>query len=206
MKSYDQAPPEVHERVATLIRRFYPDLDRVGVRIDLLMASTDAEDGHAVTHQGYPALAVVKILDLKNRTMDRGDAEIVIDRDAYDGMADEERDALLDHELYHLLTVNDKFGRPKMDDHDRPKLKMRKHDFQVGWFHEIARRHQINSQEVQQAQAFVGEQGQLYFGTEGFTPFVKNLRGSESSVTIRNAGTGEGIKIDKDGIHQVKAA
>jgi len=164
MKTYDQAPPEVHERVKKLIKRYHPDLEKVGLRVDLLMASTDTDDGHAVTHQGYPALAIVRIITLKDRAKECGDAEIVIDRDAYEAMEDEQRNALLDHELYHLEIMRDKLGQPKRDDHARPKLKMRKHDVQVGWFHEIARRHAEHSHEVRQATEIYEQNGQLYFG------------------------------------------
>jgi hypothetical protein len=166
MKTYDQAPDEVRERVIALIKKYHPDLELVQLRVDLLMASTDTEDAHAVTLGGYPCLAVVKIVGPKERAKGCGDAEIVIDRDAYEAMSGAKRDALLDHELYHLEITRDKMGRPKKDDHQRPKLKMRKHDFQFGWFAEIARRHQENAIEVQQAQAFIAEQGELFFGLD----------------------------------------
>lgn len=44
-----------------------------------------------------------------------------------------------------------------------PGLKMRRHDFQVGWFHEIAERHGKESIELMQAQQLFDERGQLYF-------------------------------------------
>lgn len=163
-KTFDPAPDEVRDRVIALMKRFHPDLELVQLRVDLLFASTDAEDAHAVTLGGYPCLAVVKIVGPKERAKGLGDAEIVIDRDAYEAMSDAQRDALLDHELYHLEIVRDKLGRPKRDDYQRPKLKMRKHDFQFGWFAEIARRHQENAIEVQQARAFAVEQAQTFFG------------------------------------------
>lgn len=166
MKTYDQAPPETVERVAALIARYHPDLQRVQLRVDLLMASTDAEDGDAVTCGGYPAYAVVRILGSKDRAMNRGDAEIVIDRDEYEAMSAAQRDALLDHELYHLELKRDKGGKPKMDDHQRPCLKMRKHDRQFGWFDEVARRHRENSIEVKQATQLREEAGQTYLAFE----------------------------------------
>lgn len=207
MKTYDQAPEEVRDRITKLIRRFHPDLEKVQVRIDLLMASTDAEDAHAVTLGGYPCYAVVKILGPKERAMERGDAEIVIDRDEYEAMTPERRDALLDHELYHLEIRRDKVGQPKRDDHQRPLLKMRKHDFNVGWFHEIARRHGVASIEVSQALSLREEQGQAYFdfdpavaATAGFRELCKE---EGTSVTITTPGIGTGVRIDAAGIHSV---
>lgn len=213
MKTYDQAPQKVHDRVNALIKRYHPDLEKVGLRVDLLMASTDNEDAHAVTLNGYPCIAVVKILGPKERAMERGDAEIVIDRDAYEGMDDEERDALLDHELYHLEITLDKYGKPKVDDHQRPKLKMRKHDRQFGWFDEIARRHGEYSIEISQAKAFVDEAGQLYLDLSGDTRSPKHREldrrlkaifpAGADSVTISSGG--KDVVIDKAGVRPIAA-
>lgn len=163
MKTYDPAPKEVHDRVKALIKRFYPDLENVGLRVDVLMAATDDESGHAVTLHGYPCDATIKILGAKDRAMDRGDVEIVIDNERYDSMGEKERDALIDHELYHVELKRDRHNKVKLDPYGRPQIKMRLHDFEAGWFHEIARRHGKNSGEVQQARALMGEHGQLYF-------------------------------------------
>jgi len=165
MKTYDQAPPETHERVAALIEKYHPQLNSVSVKVDLLMVSTDSETARALTHGGYPALAVVRSTNPKERAMGQGDALIVIDLERYESMDPKERDALLDHELYHLVTVEDKKTlKPKVDSHLRPVLKIRKHDRQFGWFDEIARRHGKNSIEVQQADWIRDEAGQTYFG------------------------------------------
>lgn len=207
MKCYDQAPDEVRDRVIALIKRYHPELEKVQIRIDLLMASTDSDETAAVTCGGYPAYAVVKILGPKERAMDRGDAEIVIDRDEYEAMDAAKRDALLDHELYHLEVKRDKNGRPKMDDHQRPCLKMRKHDFQVGWFHEIARRHGFASIEVSQATALREEQGQTYFVYDSTVENLQAMRPDGcDSVEITSSGADgkkEGVRIDATGIHAI---
>lgn len=217
-KTYDIAPPEVFDRLKRLLAKYHSELVEVTIRIDLLMASTDSEDAHAVTHGGYPAYAVVRITNAKERAKDCGDAEIVIDRDEYESMSDAQRDALLDHELYHLQVVRNKLGNPKLDDHGRPKLKLRKHDYQVGHFIEIARRHGRASVEVQQATAFIREHGQLFFGfgdelreaiaatlpTEDSAartdaPFQKLCRDHDVTVDIRTGD--KAVFIDKDGVN-----
>lgn len=218
-KTYDQAPDEVHDRVRTLFHRYYTDtLKAVGAKIDLLMVSTDAEDAHALTHGGYPALATVRIIGAKDRAKGCGDAEIVIDRDAYEGMTSSQRDALLDHELYHLDIKRGRTGQPKFDDHKRPCFTMRKHDIQVGWFAEIARRHKENSHEVRQATEIHEEYSQLLFGfaeSGGKAEDVAFRRSSEkspvekfgdkmrahgaTSVTISSGGNS--VQIDGHGIH-----
>jgi hypothetical protein len=54
---------------------------------------------------------------------------------------------------------------------DRPKLTLRRHDFQAGWFHEIAQRHGEASPEVRSAKQLMAGTGQLYFdfGPRGTT-------------------------------------
>ena len=217
MKPYDHAPPETYERIAALIERFHPDLKKAAIRIDLLMASSDSENAHAVTCGGYSAYAVVKILGPKERAMGRGDAEIVIDRDEYEAMTPAKRDALLDHELYHLNVKLDRVGQPTRDDYQRPCLKLRKHDRQFGWFDEVARRHGANSIEVQQATQIREEAGQLYLSftadevavandapadaSAATVAFVRNIQKSGTTVTITSGG--KGVKIDKSGIRSV---
>jgi hypothetical protein len=203
-KTYDQAPDEVRDRVMTLMKRFHPDLLKVKLRVDLLMASNDTEGAHAVTHGGYPALAMVRIVGAKERAKDVGDAEITIDRDAYEAMDGAARDALLDHELYHLALVLDKNDQPKRDGHGRPKLKMRKHDRQFGWFDEIARRHREHSHEVKQATEMFEEAAQLYFGFADHKDFMARMDAA-LNYSVRVPRLGIGVKIDKDGISPIAA-
>jgi hypothetical protein len=161
MKTYDPAPQDVHTRLAALIEKFHPDLKTSTARIDLLFVW--AEEGQTPLQcHGYPAQAVVRIIGDKDRVAGRGDAEIVIDRENYQMLSEAEKDALLDHELYHLIVKKDRHGIIQVDDHRRPKMKMRRHDHEFGWFDEIARRHGEHSAEIQQARAFSEVRGQLY--------------------------------------------
>jgi hypothetical protein len=161
MKTFEPAPASLRPRVDALIKRFYPDLIKAEVKIDLIFVTTDGE-GSALSHGGYPALAVVKIVGTKERAMDRGDAEIVIDQERFENMDEKEQDALLDHELYHLELKKD--GAVfKVDTNGRPRLGCKKHDRQFGWFDEIARRHGEHAVEVKQALHLKSEAGQLYF-------------------------------------------
>jgi hypothetical protein len=165
MKTYETCPQSVADRVAALIKKSYPDLINCNTKVDLLFVSTNS-DGPALCLHGYPCAAVVRALRSKDRAAGRGDAEIVIDRVGYEAMTDLRRDALLDHELYHLEVALDRAQRYKVDGEGRPILKMRKHDREFGWFDEIARRHGENSFEIRQARNLLGEQGQLYFNLE----------------------------------------
>lgn len=160
-KTYDTAPPEVKRRADKLIERNHSDLWKTEATIDYIFAVNDT--GDAVSHRGYPALAVVRIVNLKDRTKGMGDAEITIDAAKYAVMTPEQQDALLDHELHHLIVVRDDDGMAKTDDIGRPKLKMRKHDYDFGWFQVIAERHGMNSPEVTQAKIIWDDAHQSLF-------------------------------------------
>jgi hypothetical protein len=162
-KIYDPASPEVLALVADVIKEFHPALLGARVHVEVLTV-TDDNGEHALMCGGYPALGVVRITTLKERAAGRGDAEIVIERDRYQDMTAAERRALIDHELYHLYVATDKHGTWEIDACGRPELRMRKHDFQVGWFHEIAQRHGAASAEVQQARSLAALHGQTYLG------------------------------------------
>lgn len=167
--TYELAADETLERVDRMIERYHPDLKAVGLMIEVLMARND--ETNAIKSGGYPALACIKINDIKARVAGRKDAVMMIDGDAYDDMSPEQRDALIDHEITHLLPVRDEGGIAwEFDDHHRPKLRIRHHDRQYGWFDDCARRHGENSIEAMQARRFytTEEGGQLYL--KGMAP------------------------------------
>lgn len=118
-----------------------------------------------IHHGGYGAYAFVRLTDLYWQTLLRIDAQIVVDSHWWNGLlerakTDVEREqalarrrAVIDHELTHLELVCDKkTGKPVLHpETGRPKLRLRKHDYQFGWFTEVAQRHGVHSVEVQQA-------------------------------------------------------
>ncbi len=161
MKTYEPAPEEVRERAGILIEKFHADLFSTQAKIDYVFARNDG--GDAIKHHGYPALAVVRILSLKDRSMGRGDAEVTIDAENYLSMDDDQRDALLDHELHHLIVCRDNENAVKTDDLNRPVFQMRKHDWQLGFFTVIAQRHKMASPEVTQATRMMLRDGQYYW-------------------------------------------
>ena len=95
----------------------------------------------------------------------RGDAEIALDYYWWTQAASEEQQrALLDHELHHIAVVMMKHSDTAQREEDgRPKLRLRKHDFEWGWFNVIAHRHGEHSQERIQAKEIVERAGQFYF-------------------------------------------
>lgn len=155
------APDAINDLVTELVNEYHPELAENNVRIDVLMALPDLDkdgepkDRPAVTHNGYPALAKVRICPPRDRAKGYGDAEITIDDAQFMLMEPDERKALIDHELYHIQ-VKHKDDDVVLDKYGRPALKLRKHDHEYGWFDAIAERWQQNSQEWQQARRFQG--------------------------------------------------
>jgi hypothetical protein len=152
-----------------LLEQYRGELLAAGVRFDLLLAYAGKNQngepvGPALKANGYAAAATVRILSLKDRAKGMADAEIVVDGDRVEEWSEQNLAAILDHEIEHLELALDGQGSLKRDDLGRPRLRMRLHDRQFGWFDSVARRHGLASLEVAQASRFVDlpELRQLY--------------------------------------------
>jgi hypothetical protein len=162
MKTYSKAP-DAHELIDKIQSEYHPDLDGVAVAA-LFVFDEEASSDQVLKHKGYPAAAVCRITPLRDRAQGLDDASIVIDRATWVTLTQPQREALIDHELTHLTRVLDEeTEQPKSDVLGRPKLAMRHHDHQFGWFDEIAQRHGEASPEVRQAKALMESSGPLYF-------------------------------------------
>lgn len=168
--TYERGDREHYEVLQKAMRKYHKRLLDAEVRVQVVVAKAhrDADGepvGPAVKLHGMACLAVVRILSLKDRVLREHDAEITVDGDNWPLWSASRRLAVMDHELTHLeLQVHPDSGVVMRDDEDRPKLRMRKHDFQVGWFHEIAERHGKQSVEVEQFNELLSEPSvrQLY--------------------------------------------
>jgi len=168
-KRCDQTVTDLASEILCKFESHKPILD-AKVRIDFVWAMPDLdEDGHptndALQKNGVKALGICRKLGLKDRALGRGDAEIALDHYWWTQTASEEmKAALLDHELMHIAVVIARgTDLAKREDDGRPKLRMRKHDFEFGWFTGIAERHGEHSQERIQAREIVERAGQFYF-------------------------------------------
>lgn len=164
-KEYGKASDDVLNRIEKLRKKHYVDLESVTIQALFVFDQTNEQ---CLSHQGYPAAAVTKIVSVKERAAGLADVMIVVDRFYYSSLVGDECNALLDHELYHIeRVIDEKTGRPAHDVIDRPKLRLRKHDRAFGWFDEIAARHGHASVEVRQAQDLLSSARQLYFDFAG---------------------------------------
>ncbi len=170
MPTFQKCPNDVRELAAKILCQFesHKPLIDAGVKVDLLFAYCDRDDAgeptnEAISHHGQKAYGLCRILGLKDRTMGRGDAEIMLDGDWWQETATEEQQsALLDHELHHVA-LRLKQQQTTFDNLGRPKLRLRKHDVQFGWFACIAERHGKNSIEQIQAASLMDTLGQFFW-------------------------------------------
>ena len=170
MSTYAKCPPEVKEMAEAVLEQFpsYKPLLEAKVKIDFLFAYAEVgEDGeskgHALTKHGVRALGITRKLGLKDRVAGRGDAEVCLDGDWWKDETAARQKALLDHEMHHIEVRTDQDGVVLRDDLKRPKLKLRKHDVEVGWFAIVAGRHGSSSIEIEQAKSVMDSYGQLFW-------------------------------------------
>lgn len=167
MKRYSRASDDVFRHIEQVRADWYsPYLDDVS--IDALFVFDDESTLPVLKHGGYPAQALCRITSVRQRVLGIADVVITIDRANWLNLHAEERAALIDHELCHVeRVVNKKGGGFQIDGADRPKLKIRPHDRQYGWFDEVAQRHGDASPEVRQAKQLIASAGQLYLDFSG---------------------------------------
>lgn len=170
MPTYQPAQTDVLKMVAIILALYdsHKPLLEHKVRVDVLMVYGDRDEdtGDLITNalnlHGMPALGICRILNIKDRVMGRGDAEICLDADHWAVIPDAQKRALLDHELHHIA-LKVKKGQVLYDDIGRPLLKLRKHDVQIGWFAMIAERHGEASVERIQAKGIMDAAGQYFW-------------------------------------------
>ena len=146
MTTYTKDDGEAADVCAKMLKKYHSDLAACKVTVEVLFASN--EEGPAVTKNGWPCAALAKINSLKDRAAGLADARIIVDYDVWERFDAKQRDALMDHELTHFELARTKDGSPKYDDLDRPKLKSKPHDWEVGGFDCIAQRHGSKAPEV----------------------------------------------------------
>jgi hypothetical protein len=119
--------------------------------------------GDAIRHHGQKATGLARIINLRDRTAGREDCEVLLDKTAWEDMDEKQKLALLDHELHHFDIRIDNDGAVLRDDLGRPRLRMRQHDVEFGWFKLVAQRNGASSQERIQAASMMEHSGQYFW-------------------------------------------
>lgn len=188
MKTYSAPSTDLWDTIKRMQETFHPDL--LQVTVGALFVFDDEGGDQVLKHNGYFAAGVIAITPIKQRALGIADAIIIVDRACWLVMGAKQRDALIDHELQHLARVvsepgPESKGGPVWDVLGRPKLTIRRHDHQFGWFDEIARRHGEASSEVRQAKDLIQTTQQLYFDfAAAKTPTPRAL----ASIAVLQAG------------------
>lgn len=151
--TYQHADDDILDLLAQVLRTHHPRLAEAGVKVGVTMAYNP--DGPAIKHGGYEALACIKVVALKDRVRKRIEAEMFVDQSEWERLPEEQRVALLDHELSHIALVElpprqlatlrrDDPDAPawKLDDLGRPKLRSVPGDWSAGdGFAAVCERH-----------------------------------------------------------------
>jgi hypothetical protein len=184
MKVYSAASIDLETAIESMVKQYHPDLQQV--RIAALFVFDDEKSEQVLSHNGYPAAAVVRITSLRERALGMADAVIVVDRASWQSLTHQRHCALIDHELTHLARrLDSDTQQPIFDALGRPKLQMRRHDHQLGWFDEVAQRHGEQSVEVRQARELVQSTYQLYFEFGPPSPPPEDEAVSQERVNLR---------------------
>lgn len=154
---------EAHALIESIVADHYPDLEEADLRIGVLLAFPKMGVGPALKHHGYPAVALTKGTSHEDRVAGKPDVIIKIDANRWALLSEEERAALIDHELNHIVPQRDKEGVIKEDDQGRPLVKMRLHDAEIGVFFDVIKRHGSASLDAQVCQSLHRELVQLEF-------------------------------------------
>jgi hypothetical protein len=209
--SYQPADDELDALVKDAMELYRPDLASAGVQVKTLLAfPTDKDmEAHAeggadlptptvLKHHGYPALAVIAVNSPKKRAEGCLDATLTLDGDAWVAMSDAQKEALLHHELLHLLLQISETGALLTDDLSRPKLKIRPHDLQLGLFYEVARRHGTASVDFQEARdvsrRYAAGEFDKGYGAEGGAP--SSVEFSSQVLNKLREMTVDGLEIE----------
>lgn len=195
--TYELANDVTVRLIHAVLIKHHADLDREGVTIQALIATCiDKETGEvsqALRMRNYPIAAKIQVTSYQDRVRGIADVKLTIDDSTWRGLAATRREALIDHELTHCVLTRDRDGFVKRDDLGRPKLHIRPHDFELGWFTEIAERHGEAAIEVREVQRFHERWGQFcLFPMPGTTTSETKV---ETKVEI-SGGNGNSVTTD----------
>ena len=154
MSWFSIANEEINLTIQKVMKENHGDLHAEGVTITAMIARS--EEGPAIKVRGCEAAGCIRITKLMERTLGLGDAVMILDGERLDAWSSKRLQAVIDHELRHLvLAKNKKTGQIQRDDEGRPKLRIRPHDFEFGWFARTGELYGEESYEVSQAREIV---------------------------------------------------
>jgi len=135
-----------------VMARYHHELVDAQSRVSLNFVKAfdkDDEPTPALKHAGHYCEAYVKLISRRRKLRDPHEAEIDIDGHMWEEKNDQQREALLDHELSHIKVVTDRHGIPKRDEDERVQLKLVPDDIFITGFLSVIRHYGQNAGEYQ---------------------------------------------------------
>ncbi len=171
MAKIEKAPKAIKDFALAILAQYetHKPVLEAKVNIEFLFAygerhpESNALVSDAITKSGFRVLGQCRKTNSEERAAGRGDAVIMLDADWWEEADEAAQRALLDHELHHIDPVTDEDGKFVKDKNGRPRIKLRKHDVEVGWFKLIAERNGVHSLECQHAKIIMDHSGQAYW-------------------------------------------
>lgn len=178
--TYTKAPKAIDDLIAQTLKQHHPQLHELQVKVTAWLAYAPRDKdgvrtGPALKWAGYEAAATIKVCNAKQRAQGLGDAEMCIEGDRWGGWSEAEKAALIDHEITHLEICRDGTGLVKSHVDGRPKLRARLHDWELGGFEDVVRRHGASAIEQKELGVFMDHHGELVFSFMKDEPLVRKV-------------------------------
>jgi len=139
-------------------------LESVDIKLLAAYAARDKDDeprGEALSSRGRPILGKIRITTLEDRVAGSADVRVILHGDRWGSLSAAMQRSVLDDCITQIeVLVED--GKPKLDDHGRPKLRKRAWDFEFAGFNEVAERNGRSSVEVHNFRVLFNQHGQTY--------------------------------------------
>lgn len=144
-KTYTQASPQIHEQAREIMRKHHMMLEAASPTFLVLFVDAGVDalgiPKPAIKQNGYPCAGMVKLTGTADRACGKPDFVIHLDAPQWQRLDEEGRTSLLDHEITHVEPDLTEEGEYQNHEDNRPKLKMRRHDHEIGIFHDVIARH-----------------------------------------------------------------
>lgn len=196
-KSYETGHPEDYDLLHQVICEHHPNLAerkiRCGiVRVGAALNKNGDATGPALKLLGSPCIAIIKLVPIKDRVHKGMDVEIQLSENEWDKVNEKVKLATLDHEVSHLEILRDRNGAAKTEDDGITQLRIKRHDFLIGGFHDVIERHGQSAVELDSMQTVVHI---LWNKDQAYFPFMgaeiggkKPKAGKEKTATKKRSG------------------
>lgn len=148
----------LHAQIYDVMEKYHPELHEAEVKVTAFLVSEVTKTGekirdHALKLHGQPCVATIR--KANQREMKLGSGDLIMEIDEHSWYSDDEdldtatKISVLDHELEHVKLKKDKEGAIVLTPDNRPALRLRYHDAEIGIFFDIIKRHGKASMDFQ---------------------------------------------------------